>query len=223
MKHAITILTVLLLTPLAVLRAGDATPVVLGVAGDLAFEMSTFMRETAHATRKCPPRDWHAQSGAMGVNAKWEADHSLPWFIEDQRIGGDYVAAGLAFDNKDEVRWGLKVLGWGFAHMDHDGEFKHPDCYHSASFFIEAAAHALLLIEASPLRAEFSGQVQVLKPKVHAAAGWMVRPDVHAWVWNDPKPANNGFPLELPVLIRVACRASESRRAPVVDVLRFQL
>jgi len=182
-----------------VIRASDN--VVMGVAGNLAFETSDFMKETIHAGHKSPPRDWQTQSGAMGVNAKWEADKSLPWFVEDQRIGGDYVAAGLAFGNKDEVRWGLKVLAWGFAHMDADGMFNHHDCYHSASFFVESTAHALLLIEASNLRSEFRDAVNELKPKLLSAARWMVRPDVEALVWLGKKPANNklpGCPPELP-------------------------
>ena len=195
-----SVLLALLLTPLAALSVA-ATPAILGVAGNLAYETSDFMKETIQAVHKSPPRDWQMQSGAMGVNAKWETNKSLPWFIEDQRFGGDYVAAGLAFGNKDEVRWGLKVLEWGFAHMDADGMFNHHDCYHSAAFFVETTAHALLLIEASPVRSEFADEVNTLKPKLLAAARWMVRPDVYALVWSGRKPANSklpGCPPELP-------------------------
>ena len=194
MKQPLALISFLLLISLAVLNAADPPAVNRGVAGEYAFETGAFMKQVAHAGRQSPPRDWRTQSGAMGVNARWETNKTLPWFIEDQRFGGDYVAAGLAFGSPDEVRWGLKVLEWGFAHMDADGMFNHHDCYHSASFFVESTARALLLIEASPWRAGFADQVNALKPKLLTAARWMVRPDVHAFVWSGKKPANSKLP-----------------------------
>lgn len=185
---------VLLPAPAAVLYAADAPPAVLGTAGDLALETGAFMKETAHAGHRSPPADWQTQSGALRMNANWETDHALRWFIEDQQLGGDYVAAGLALGNPDQTRWGLKVLQWGFAHMEDDGLFRHPDCYHSASFFIEASAHALLLMEASAGRAEFIQQTQALKPKVLTAARWMTRADVRARAWDDPSPKDSTLP-----------------------------
>lgn len=201
MNQILLTFAALLLAPLGTLHAADTPHEALGVAGNLVFETSAFMKETEHAGHKAPPKDWQTQSGAMGVNAKWEADKSLPWFIEDQRIGRDYVVAGLAFGNKDEIRWGLKVLEWGFARMEADGMFNHHDCYHSASFFLEATAHALLLLEASTSHAEFADQITALKPKLLTAARWMVRPDVQALVWNGEKPKKSklpGCPPELP-------------------------
>ena len=187
MKQLLALIGFLLLISLAALHAAEAPNVGFGIAGNLAFETSALMKETVHVARKAPPKDWRTQSGAMGVNARWETNKALPWFIEDQRFGGDYISAGLAFGNKDQVRWGLKVLAWGYARMETDGEFKHPDSYHSSSFFVESTARALLLIESSPWRAEFANQVNALKPKLLTAARWMVRPDVHTAAWEDPK------------------------------------
>lgn len=194
MKPGLIICSALLLASQAALHAADAAPVGLGVAGCLAFETSALMKETFHAAHKTPPADWQTQTGALRMNVPWEADHSLRWYIEDQQLGGVYVAAGLALGNKEETRWGLKVLAWGFAHMEEDGLFKHSDCYHSASFFIEATAYALLLIKASPWRTEFAGEVQALKPKLLTAARWMARPDVRAWAWDDPAPKSSKWP-----------------------------
>lgn len=132
-KLASSILVGVLLMPLVVLPVVGAAKAHMGVAGDFTFETSTFMKETAHAAHRSPPVDWQAQTGALRLNAKWEADKSLPWFIEEQQLGGEYIAAGLALGNKAEIRWGLKVLEWGFAHMEADGLFNHPDSYHSAS------------------------------------------------------------------------------------------
>lgn len=185
---------VLPLASLAAVHAADMGPAGFGVAGQLAFETSALMRETEHAGHRAPPKNWQTLSGATGVNVKWEADQSLPWFIEEQRIGRDYVVAGLAFGNQDEIRWGLKVLQWGLARMEPDGLFNHHDAYHSASFFVEATANALLLLEASPYRAEFADQLDALKPKVLTAARWMVRPDVHDLYWNGVSAARNELP-----------------------------
>lgn len=171
-------------------QAGSPVSGVLGTAGNLSFETSEIMAANAHPGRQGVPPDWRKLSGAAGLNLKWEADPSQPWFIEYQKVGRDWVAAGLASGDKDKVRWGLKILEWGFARMEPDGEFKHPDCYHSASFFVEAVVHVILMLEASPWRAEFAGTLETFKPKLLVAARWMIRPDIDALNW----PDDNNYP-----------------------------
>ena len=191
MKKITTItFSLLLLMPLLVLQAADKALSEMGVAGNYAFETSAFMKETAHAAHAAPPVDWQTRSGALRLNVNWETNKSLTWFIEDQQLGGEYVAAGVALGNPDEIRWGLKVIEWGFAQMETNGLFNHHDCYHSASFFIESTAHGLLLLEASPWHAEFADQVNTLKSKLLTAARWMVQPDIHDKNW----PDTNKFP-----------------------------
>lgn len=179
----------LILSPF-VSRAESPVTGVLGTDGNLAFETSRIMAGCAHPDRQKAPADWRNLSGAAGLNVKWDADHSQPWFIEYQKVGRDWVAAGLVSGDKDKVHWGLKILEWGFARIEPDGEFKHPDCYHSASFFIEAAVNVILLLEASPLRAEFANTLEAFKPKLLIAARWMIRPDIDALNW----PDDNNYP-----------------------------
>jgi hypothetical protein len=179
--------TALLLTPLTGLEAANAAT---ATNDFLLFETGPFLKENAYADCKTPPTDWHEQSGALRLNAAWQTDRSLPWYIEDQQLGGDYVAAGLAYGNKDEIRWGLKVIDWGFAQMTPDGEFKHPDSYHSGAFFIEASARALLLIGASPLHAEFKDRVAAIKPQLLTAARWMAQPEIRDRFWNPTTRSN---------------------------------
>jgi hypothetical protein len=136
------------------------------------------------------PKDWQKLSGAIALNANWETNNTLPWFIEYQKEGRDWVTAGLTRGDKDKVRWGLKILAWGWDRMQPDGSFKHPDAYHSASFFIEATAHGIFLLETSPWRSEFVPQLAAFKPKLLAAAQWMIRPDIDALNW----PDDNNYP-----------------------------
>jgi len=157
----------------------------LSSAGDYAFVTSPLMRELLSADRRTPPADWQIHSGAAGINTNWETNSTLPWFIESQKEGWDWIASGVAMTNKDSIRWGLKILDWGWARMEADGSFKHPDNYHSASFFIEATAHSILLLENSPWRAEFASQLAAFKPKLFAATRWMIRPDIDAANWPD--------------------------------------
>lgn len=171
-------------------RAESPASGVLGTAGNLALETSRITAENAHQDRQKEPADWRSLSGASGMNLKWEEDPSQPWFIEYQKVGRDWVAAGLASGDKDKVRWGLKILDWGFSKMESDGEFKHPDCYHSASFFVEAVVHVILMLEASPWRAEFAGTLENFKPKLLTSARWMIRPDIDALNW----PDDNNYP-----------------------------
>ncbi len=163
---------------------------VLGTAGNLALETSGIMVDYAHPSRQKVPADWRSLSGAAGLNLNWEKDPSQPWFIEYQKVGRDWVASGLASGDKDKIRWGLKILEWGFSRMEPDGEFKHADCYHSASFFVEAVVHVILMLEASAFRAEFAGTLEVFKPRLLIAARWMIRPDIDALNW----PDDNNYP-----------------------------
>jgi hypothetical protein len=171
-------------------KADNLKNAVLGTAGNLDFETSPLMNEFAHADQKVLPKDWQKLSGAIALNAKWETSNSLPWFIEYQKEGRDWVTAGLATGDKDKVRWGLKILVWGWDRMQPDGSFKHPDAYHSASFFIEATAHSIFLLEASPWRSEFTPQLDAFKPKLLTASRWMIRPDIDTLNW----PDDNNYP-----------------------------
>ena len=151
-------------------RAGEP----IGAAANYAFETGAFMKETVHAEYRTPPTNWTVRSGAIALNAVWETNRQSRWYIEYQKVGWDHVAAGLAFGDTATVSWGLKVLEWGLAQMTPDGEFRHPDNYHSASFLVEATAHAVLALEASPMRGEFAARLEALKPRLHAAARWMI-------------------------------------------------
>lgn len=163
-----------------------------GPAGDLAFETSSQMKELFHSARKIAPKDWASRSGASGVNEEWEKDHSKPWFIEQQSNGIHYITYGLALKNTDSIRWGLKILNWGFSVMQPDGEFQCKDNYHSTSFFVDAVSHAILLLEASALNAEFSEATQAMKAKLKISAGWMIRPDIHEKAWGT-KGSERGY------------------------------
>lgn len=94
------------------LHADDSAPR-LGAAANYLFETSDLMKQIAHGRWLVPPTNWQTLSGALGQNAAWETNKTLPWYIEHQKDGRDYISAGLAVGNKDLVRWGLKILEWG--------------------------------------------------------------------------------------------------------------
>jgi hypothetical protein len=120
-------------------------------------------------------------TGAISVNAQWEADEVTPWFIEQQRYGVDHVQAGVVLKNAVSVETGLRVLNWGFARQGSDGDFPGTgDPVHSTSLFLEAAARSALLLQQSRVPA-FEARAKELTPKILAAAHWMARTDV------DPK------------------------------------
>lgn len=164
----------------------------VSIADELAAERDPLLLKSVHRDFAVPPEDWKNRSGAVRLNADHEADPTRPWFIEYQMQGGRYVLAGLATGNADAIDWGLKVIEWGFARMQHDGSFDHPDSYHSASFFIESTAHALLLLEASALRALFDTRMSAIKAQLLNAARWMIRPDIYERNWPAPgAPVDN--------------------------------
>ena len=149
----------------------------------LAFETSDFTKTTLYKSGPGFGLSM-APSGAFGLNNTWESTHSGKWFIEYQRICAEAIGAGLALGNDAAVERGLKMIEWGFAHMEADGGFKCDDAYHSASFFIEAAAYSLLLLEASPAHEKWQSRIEALKPQLRKAAHWMAKPSVAGPVWN---------------------------------------
>lgn len=149
----------------------------------LAFETSDFARAALYQGGPGIGLSM-SQSGAFGMNATWDSTHSGKWFIEYQRVCAEAIGAGLALGNAAAIERGLKMIEWGFAHMEADGSFKCDDAYHSASFFIEAAACSLLLLEASPEHEKWKPRIEALKPSLQKAAHWMAKPAVAAPVWN---------------------------------------
>lgn len=148
-----------------------------------AFETSDFAKATLY---KGGPGIGLSMlpSGAFGMNAIWETTRSGKWFIEYQRVCAEAIGVGLALGNDAAVERGLKMIEWGFSHMEADGSFKCDDAYHSASFFIEAAAYSLLLLEASPAQEKWKPRIDALKPQLQRAAHWMAKPSVSGPVWN---------------------------------------
>jgi hypothetical protein len=145
------------------------------VREDLAFEQSPQTKELFYLNKKLP-KDITNRSGAVGLNGKWEKDHSQPWFVELQRAGEQDVYAGLALQSQGLISWGLKQLQWGFDQQQSDGSFDCKDRFHSTSFLVEAAAHSLLLIEASAWKEIFVEEIAKMKPMLHKAALWMIQP-----------------------------------------------
>jgi len=118
-------------------------------------------------------------SGAEGrVNIEWDQNHAGKWFIEEQRHGSDAIAGGIAQGDPSSIDRGLKILRWGFAQQQPDGSFNCPDAFHSTSFFVEASAHACLLLNASPFATRYAADVTWIEPRLLKAALWMTEPQV---------------------------------------------
>jgi hypothetical protein len=148
------------------------------VADDLQFETSAFMKRFAYQHPDQVAADL-APSGAQGrVNMRWDQDHTGKWYIEEQRSGADAICAGIAQQDKAAVERGLKILRWGFEQQQSDGSFNCPDAFHSTSFFVEASAHACLLLNASSFAESYAEEINWIKPRVLKAALWMTEPAV---------------------------------------------
>jgi hypothetical protein len=144
-----------------------------GAIKDLAFETSSFMLNSAYRDVPSLYTD-SAPSGAYGlVNRTWDARHTGKWYIEEQRPGADLIAGGIATNNSEAIDRGLLVLNWGFAQQKPDGGFDCPDTFHSTSFFVEAVAHSLLMLQASEYSSRYSQAIADMEPKLLSAARWM--------------------------------------------------
>lgn len=80
---------------------------------DWEFETSAFMRGTAYRNVHRLDTD-SSPTGAYGpVNRAWEQTHEPPWYIDEQRYGGDVVVAGIVANDVATIDRGLRVLEWG--------------------------------------------------------------------------------------------------------------
>jgi hypothetical protein len=150
------------------------------VADELRFETSDFMKDRAYrhpervATHVSP-------SGAQGgINIQWDQSHQGPWYIEEQRFGENAVCAGIAQQDNTAIERGLKVLHWGFEQQGPDGSFQCRDAFHSTSFFVEASAHACLLLSASAFAEHYAEEIAWMRPRILKAALWMAQPEVES-------------------------------------------
>jgi len=116
--------------------------------------------------------------GAYGANVSFEQGETDKWYIEEQRYAVDQVEAGIDTGRPQEVFDAFKVFAWGFAKQGPDGSFQGTsDPFHSTSFFLEAAARALLLLQETH-DPQYQTLIDTYTPKVHAAAIWMTGPKV---------------------------------------------
>lgn len=122
-----------------------------------------------------------AASGANGVNASWERNQTERWYIEAQRSGEDLIIGGLIKNDPQAIQAGFRMFDWGFNRQAADGSFPGTgDPFHSTSFFVQAVAHTLLVIQQSPQSKQYATQVARYTPLVHRAARWMIS----SKVWN---------------------------------------
>ena len=153
-------------------QAGDRISLLRGVKEDVLIR----------ALYSKPERLVHgmAPSGAVGANVAFESGQGDKYYIELQRYGADLVQAGVARKDEALIQQGWKMLDWGFARQGHDGGFDQTgDPFHSASFFVEGAARALLLLkEGKEDKADKFADYERYLPKLKAAAYWLMRPAV---------------------------------------------
>jgi hypothetical protein len=66
----------------------------------------------------------------------------------------------------------------GVEHQEPDGSFNCPDAFHSTSFFVEAAAHAGLVLSGSQYASRYATDVNWMRPRILKASLWMTQPAV---------------------------------------------
>lgn len=122
-------------------------------------------------------------SGASNKNAE---RNDGGYTIETQRVAYAIISAGVLDNDPVLLDKGLKALEWGFAQQAADGSFpgerlgeKKPVKYlhiHPISFFVESAAHSVLLLRASNVDKQYKDRAAALIPKIYLAGKWMNNP-----------------------------------------------
>lgn len=147
-------------------------------ADDLRFETSMFMKNTIYRRPEHIAADSAPSGAESSINIQWDRTHTGQWYIEQQRYGSDAVCAGVAKQEAAAIERGVSILRWGFEQQQPDGSFDCPDTFHSTSFFLEAAAHACLLLKASQYADQYAPTIEWMKPRILKTALWMTEPAV---------------------------------------------
>jgi hypothetical protein len=148
------------------------------LADDMRFETSTFMKNTIYRRPDHIATDSALSGAESSINIQWDRTRKGQWYIEQQRYGSDAVCGGVAKQDPAAIERGVRILRWGFEQQQPDGSFDCPDTFHSTSFFLEAAAHACLVLKDSQYADQYAPTIEWMKPRILKAALWMTEPAV---------------------------------------------
>ena len=138
-----------------------------------------------------PSRPDHP-SGAMQSNARFVEGSYPSWNISYQNTGEGRIIDGLARDDVEAIEHGLTIFDWGFARQEPDGSFSASkpilaaagvpprtrasatgSLVHNTSFFMQAVAHSVLLLEASPHADRYASRITRYRRGLERMATWM--------------------------------------------------
>lgn len=125
--------------------------------------------------------DTTAADGAVGTNIQWEQGTFKDWYIELQREGVNNIEAGIASKSAAQIQEGMSAINWGFAKQGSDGSFPGTgdgtpgEPFHSTSLFIEAAARAVMDLEAYDPKT-YGAWIAATIPHVQMGAEWLMTP-----------------------------------------------
>ncbi len=161
--------------------------------------------------------DWsdNAPDGADPVNAAWESGQRPTWYIEQQRTGATLIIGGIVHENTAAIDEGILMFEWGFAHQSANGGFDgSSDEFHSTAYFVEAVAHAMLVLAASPYAAQYAWQVAEFSSDDDLAAQWMITPSILSRGEKDDLPYTHREYLDADALGETSLLANDPTLMP---------
>ena len=161
--------------------------------------------------------DWStiAPDGANPLNAAWESGASSTWYIELQRTGSTLIIGGIVHNNQAAIQKGISMFDWGFAHQSSNGGFDgSTDEFHGTAFFVEAVAHAMLVLEASPYAAQYAPQIAQFTADDDRAAQWMITPSILSRGTRDDLPYTHREYLDADALGETSLLANDPTLMP---------
>ncbi|MDX1931851.1 MAG: hypothetical protein SFU56_04530 [Capsulimonadales bacterium] len=124
-------------------------------------------------------------SGAVDSNSLFESKQSSTYAIDMQKLGVEYVMAGVDKEDPSQIAQGLKMIDWGFARQASDGSFPNTtSAFYNVAQFIEAAARITLMLKNyKPVTyklssSTYAGTITNYTNRVRLAANWLMRPDI---------------------------------------------
>ena len=159
---------------------------------DLAFESFSLTKKFFYSRPQrmaIVGKDMNANGAWSQLNEDYDSLKTGRWYIEQQRYAADAIIGGIVQDNEATIERGMLALEWGAKQQQPDGSFDCPDKFHSTSFYVEAVAHACILLQSSKYYPMYKERIEKLKITITNTVNWMLLPDI----LEKGKKANNPY------------------------------
>jgi hypothetical protein len=203
------------------MQAWSATASLLTMTANDFLKRTAYQRLERETNGRKTSDGFDAATGAEGRNVAWERKKpdAVP-YIELQRHGAEVIQAGIALNDDNMIREGMKGLAFGFDNMmDASGKPNSGDPAHSFGVFAEGAARAMLLLRLANHDSQFENKYL---PKLTLGVEWFLSPAAQKIMRGSTKLLTHRAWYSAALLAEMGALTGDAKYAKLGDDLAVQ-